>query len=41
MSRTPQEQATHDLVMEMYRNVLTAMDSSQVDRYISPNYIQH
>ena len=41
MSRTPQEQATHDLVMEMYRNVLTAMDSTQVDRYISPDYIQH
>ena len=41
MSRTPQEQATHDLVMEMYRNVLIAMDSSQVDQYISPDYIQH
>jgi predicted SnoaL-like aldol condensation-catalyzing enzyme len=41
MSRTPQEQATLDMVMAMYRNVLVAMDSSQVDRYIAPHYVQH
>lgn len=41
MARTAQEQANHDLVIEMYRKVLIAMDSSAVDRYISPDYIQH
>jgi predicted SnoaL-like aldol condensation-catalyzing enzyme len=41
MSRTAAEQATHDMVLEMYRNVLIAMDSSAVDRYIAPDYVQH
>jgi predicted SnoaL-like aldol condensation-catalyzing enzyme len=41
MARTAQEQANHDLVIEMYHEVLIAMDSSAVDRYISPDYIQH
>jgi predicted SnoaL-like aldol condensation-catalyzing enzyme len=41
VSRTPQEQQTLDFVLEMYRKVLIAMDSSLVDRYISPDYIQH
>lgn len=41
MSRTAAEQATHDMVLEMYRNVLIAMDSSAVDRYIAPHYVQH
>ena len=41
MTRTPEEQATLDLVMEMYHRVLIAMDSSQVDTYIAPNYVQH
>jgi len=41
MARTAQEQANHDLVIEMYHKVLIAMDSSAVDRYISPDYIQH
>lgn len=41
MSRTPEEQATHDLVLEMYRKVLIAMDSSLVDKYIAPDYVQH
>jgi predicted SnoaL-like aldol condensation-catalyzing enzyme len=41
MPRTAQEQANHDLVLEMYHNVLVAMDSSQVDRYIAPEYVQH
>jgi predicted SnoaL-like aldol condensation-catalyzing enzyme len=41
LSRTAQEQQTLDFVLEMYRKVLIAMDSSQVDRYISPHYIQH
>jgi predicted SnoaL-like aldol condensation-catalyzing enzyme len=41
MSRTPQEQATLDLVLEMHRVVLDKLDSSQVDRYLSPDYLQH
>lgn len=41
MSRTPQEQANLDITLEMYRKVLIAMDSSHVDRYFSPAYIQH
>jgi predicted SnoaL-like aldol condensation-catalyzing enzyme len=39
--RTMEEQATHDLVMEMYHKVLIAMDSSLVDTYIAPDYVQH
>lgn len=41
MPRTAQEQANHDLVLEMYHKVLIAMDSSAVDRYIAPEYLQH
>ena len=41
MARTPEEQRTLDFVLEMYREVLIAMDSSKVDRYIAPDYIQH
>jgi len=41
MARTPREEANLALVLEMYRNVLIAMDSSAVDRYISPDYVQH
>lgn len=41
MARTPQEQANHDLVIAMYHHVLIAMDSTAVDRYIAPGYIQH
>ena len=41
MARSAEEQRTLDFVLEMYRNVLIAMDSSQVDRYIAPGYIQH
>ena len=41
MARTAAEQANHDLVIEMYHKVLIAMDSTAVDRYISPDYIQH
>ena len=41
MARTAAEHANHDLVIEMYHKVLIAMDSSAVDRYISPDYIQH
>lgn len=41
MARTEAEQANHDLVLEMYHNVLIAMDSTAVDRYIAPAYVQH
>jgi len=41
MAHTAQEQANHAMVLEMYHNVLVAMDSSQVDRYIAPEYVQH
>lgn len=41
MARTAAEHANHDLVIEMYHKVLIAMDSSAVDRYIAPDYIQH
>ena len=41
MARTPEEQANHALVIEMYHKVLIAMDSSAVDRYIAPHYLQH
>jgi predicted SnoaL-like aldol condensation-catalyzing enzyme len=41
MSRTVLEQANLDLVMAMFAQVLNPMDSSAVDRFISPDYIQH
>jgi predicted SnoaL-like aldol condensation-catalyzing enzyme len=41
MARTPEEQRNLDFVLEMYHEVLMPMDSSKVDRYISPDYIQH
>jgi predicted SnoaL-like aldol condensation-catalyzing enzyme len=41
MARTAEEQRRLDFVLEMYREVLIAMDSSKVDRYISPHYVQH
>jgi predicted SnoaL-like aldol condensation-catalyzing enzyme len=41
MARTADEQRRLDLVLAMYRDVLIPFDSSQVDRYISPQYIQH
>lgn len=41
MARTPQEEKCLALVLEMYRNVLIAMDSRRVDDYIAPGYVQH
>lgn len=41
MSRTAQEKANLAFVLEMYEHVLIAMDSSRVDDFISPTYIQH
>lgn len=41
MARTPEEQANLALVLEMYHKVLIAMDSSRVDQFIAPHYVQH
>jgi predicted SnoaL-like aldol condensation-catalyzing enzyme len=41
MARSALEQANLDHVLDMYRNVLIALDSSRVDDYIRPDYIQH
>jgi predicted SnoaL-like aldol condensation-catalyzing enzyme len=41
MAHSPEEQRNLDLVLEMYREVLIRMDASKVDRYISPDYLQH
>jgi predicted SnoaL-like aldol condensation-catalyzing enzyme len=41
MSRTAEEEANLALVLNMYRDVLIAMDSSAVDHYIAPDYVQH
>ncbi|MFO7326667.1 MAG: nuclear transport factor 2 family protein [Pseudomonadota bacterium] len=41
MPRTAQEQQNLDFVLAMYRDVLIPFDSSKVDQYISPDYIQH
>ena len=41
MSRTPQEEANLKLVLDMFEAVLNPMDSSAVDRFIAPDYIQH
>ena len=40
-SRTAQEQHNLDHVLGLFRDVLQPLDASQVDRYISPDYIQH
>jgi predicted SnoaL-like aldol condensation-catalyzing enzyme len=41
MAWTETEKANHDHVMAMYHNVLMPLDSSRVDDYVSPDYIQH
>ena len=41
MSRTEYELANLTFVLEMFEHVLNPMDSSAVDRFISPAYIQH
>ena len=41
MPRNAEEQPRHDFVLEMFNNVLIAMNAEAVDRYISPQYIQH
>lgn len=41
MARGELEKANLAHVLDMYRDVLMALDSSAVDRYIAPDYIQH
>jgi predicted SnoaL-like aldol condensation-catalyzing enzyme len=40
-SRSEDEQRNLDHVLGLFRNVLQPLDPDQVDRYISPDYIQH
>lgn len=39
--RTPEEERNLKHVVDMFHNVLVPLDSSRVDEYISPDYIQH
>lgn len=39
--RSPEEQKNLDHVLGLFRDVLQPLDASQVDRYISPDYVQH
>ena len=41
MARTAEEEKNLQFVLELFNNVLVAMDPDAVDRYISPDYIQH
>jgi len=40
-ARTPAEERNLQHVLDMFHRVLVPLDSSQVDRYIAPDYIQH
>jgi len=39
--RTAEEERNLQHVLNLFRDVLAPLDSSQVDRFISPDYIQH
>ena len=41
MTRTPEEERNLQHVIGMFHDVLVPLDSSRVDDYISPRYIQH
>lgn len=41
MAHTALEEANLAVVLGMFNNVLVPFDSSQVDKYIAPDYIQH
>lgn len=41
MARSATEQANLEHVLEMYQNVLAAMDPDRVDDYLPPHYVQH
>jgi len=39
--RTAREEVNYQLVADMYEQVLQPLDSSGVDRFFAPDYIQH
>ena len=41
MPRSEEEQRNLSFTLAMYRDVLIAMNPDAVDRYISPDYVQH
>ncbi len=41
MNRTAGEDANLQLVLDMFAQVLNPMDSSAVERFVAPDYIQH
>jgi predicted SnoaL-like aldol condensation-catalyzing enzyme len=41
MARTADERRNHDLVLAMFDQVLSPMDSAAVDRFVAADYIQH
>lgn len=41
MPRTPEEEKNHALVMGMFENVLSPLNSAEVDRYVAKEYKQH
>jgi predicted SnoaL-like aldol condensation-catalyzing enzyme len=41
MRYSPQEEANRRLVLDVYEHVLQPLDSSRVDDYFAPGYIQH
>lgn len=41
MSYTPREEANRQLVLGAYEHVLKPLDSSRVDDFFAPGYIQH
>ena len=40
-ARTAREELNYQLVTDMYEQVLKPLDSSGVDRFFTPDYIQH
>ncbi len=41
MARTPTEEANVQLILDLFNKVLIPMDSSLVDQFIAPDYLQH
>ena len=41
MNHTQQEEANRQLVLSVYEQVLKPLDSSRVDEFFAPGYVQH
>jgi len=41
MTYTTQEAANRKLVLDLYEHVLKPLDSSRVDEFVAPDYVQH